>query len=548
MQRAGTALLATAFFLTMLVYYALVLVGLEYWGRVISWELVASYATQMPVLADTLGISLPLAVGAVALVFSAMLAAAWLYAGRFDWAPTVARRVSRPVLWVALPAATLAVTVGFYNFLAMPPTRFNEPVSLTLFPLEQAWAFQGQAVDRLSAARLDRLADAARSAYVPSAGSERMNVVLIVADALRPDHMGVHGYARDTTPNLSRLARSGAVRKAPAVHAVCASSSCGLVGLASSKFVHEFHPGAFTLHEVLKRHGYRVHFVLSGDHTSFYGLKLAYGEADSYFDGSQARGHYMNDDRILLDRLNGFADWDGKPVMFHFHLMSAHVLGKRDAAAGRFHPAANYAGPEGRRENGAPGINFYDNGVLQADAMIDQLLQTLQLKGYLRSAIVAITADHGESLGEEGLYTHSNSVREPALRIPFLIVSYGHQPVGRIDRHAFASQVDIAPTILAELGLPQPATWSGVPLQSAAMRDLTYFQERFNIGLIDHRDPRSVWKYWTDSATRREYAFDLTVDPQERTNAVDRVPPERLREWRLAALIGAKVDRTPRPD
>ena len=70
---------------------------------------------------------------------------------------------------------------------------------------------------------------------------------------------------------------------------------------------------AFTLHEALKRNGYGVHLIFSGDHTNFYGLREMYGPVDSYFDGSQQRYkgggdlevalRYMNDDQLVLDRL-----------------------------------------------------------------------------------------------------------------------------------------------------------------------------------------------------------------------------------------------------
>lgn len=541
-RRAATAVLAATALTVILAYYGLILAGLEFWGRVIAWDLVASYAARAHELGETLGVSVPAAVGALALGWLALAAAAWLYLARLDWAPALVGRLPRPVLAAGLVGGLGLVAVELYQFVAAPPTRSYEPVSLTLFPLEGAWGLQGHAIDQLSAARLDRIDDQARAAYRPApAGAARKNVVLIVVDALRPDHMGVYGYARDTTPNLSRLDRAGAVRKAPRVHAVCTSSSCGLIGLASSKFVHEFHTRPFSFQEALKRHGYRIHLILGGDHGNFYGLKLAYGQADSYFDGFQAPGPYMNDDRVVVDRLVAFPDWDGVPVMFQFHLMSAHVLGRRDAAAATYQPAATYARSEGR--DGGRGVNFYDNGVRQSDAIIGELLHALERKGYLANAVVAITADHGESLGEHGHYLHTNTVREAALRVPLLLVSYGPGLRRPIDGHAAASQVDVAPTLLAELGLPQPATWSGVPLQSPAARDFTYFQERADVGLVDHRDPRSLWKYWVNSTTGAEYAFDLSADPREDRNAIDHVPPGRLREWRLRVLSGARVEK-----
>lgn len=547
-QRALTAVAAWLLFAAMASYYVLVAIGLEYWGRVISWDIIASYARSAGELTDALGVPLPLATGALALIGLALFAAGWWYATRLDWAPAAARQIPPRVLWIGIPAGFAILAIGLYEFLAAPPTRRFEPVSLTFFPREGAWDLQGHAIDPLSAARLDRQEDAARATYAPAPGVDRRNVVLIVVDALRPDHMGVYGYPRDTTPNLSRLDRAGMVRKAAAVHAVCASSSCGIVALASSKYVHQFHTRPITLQEVLKRHGYRIHFILSGDHSNFYGLKLAYGEADSYLDGATARG-MMNADRVVIDGLARLPDWDGAPAMFHFHLMSAHALGRREAASQRFQPASTYLRPEGRGRDGAQrGINFYDNGVYQADATIRELLELLERKGYLRDALVAITADHGEALGEHGHYVHADNVREASLRIPLLLISFGDHEKRAIDSHALASQVDVAPTILAELGIPPPATWSGVPLQAPARREFTHFQERAHVGLVDHRDPPRLWKYWIDSASRQEHAYELSIDPGEETNLIARVPPARLQEWRRRVLAGARVEKGPEAD
>ena len=85
-QRLGTAVLAATLFTILGLYYALALIGLEYWGRVISWELMKGYATHLPQLAETLGVSPSLAVAALALLYAALLAITW-FCTRLDWAP-----------------------------------------------------------------------------------------------------------------------------------------------------------------------------------------------------------------------------------------------------------------------------------------------------------------------------------------------------------------------------------------------------------------------------------------------------------------------------
>jgi glucan phosphoethanolaminetransferase (alkaline phosphatase superfamily) len=552
--RVASSLAASLLLALMLSYYVLVLIGLHSWGRVVSWDLVVSYGAQFSRLADALDLSLPVAIGVPVLVYIGLFIAAWVYLGYFDWTPHLRRAVSTPLFAFIAFAASMVWTIEFYSFAAAPPTQYSEPVSLTFYPNEEAWDVQGHAVDRVTAASLGAAEEAARRAYVAASSAKRKNVILIVVDALRADHMGVYGYRRDTTPNLTRLENAGMLRKAASVHAACASSFCGLLSISTSRFLHQLSERAITLPEVLKRHGYRIHMVLSGNHALFYGLRKAYGEVDSYFDANERRSlEYMNDDRLVLERLAGFPSWDGEPVMIQLHLMSAHPMGSRDRALAMYAPAANYAvlvnrksGPGG--EPGEQAINYYDNGVLQADAVIAGILEALGRKGYLKNTVVAITADHGEALGEHGLFQHANSVREEVLRIPFVLLSYGYRPTDAIDGHAHASQVDIAPTLLAELGMPLPRSWKGTPLQTSVSRDFLYFQELWEAGLYDVRDARNFWKYWTNLKTGEEYAFNLGVDPGERLNAIDTVPPEKRRAWRAQLLAEGPLHVKGRPD
>jgi glucan phosphoethanolaminetransferase (alkaline phosphatase superfamily) len=509
LPRIAVAAIAAALLAALIAYGALALIGLHFWGQVVSWELITTYGAQAPRLAEVIGVSLAAVAGAALLVYCTLFAAAWMFPRTF------------------VCASGVALAAGLGSFAAQSP--------------EPALDFQGHTVERQKAARLDTAEDAARQRYQPAAAAERRNLILIVVDALRPDHMGLYGYGRDTTPTLARLEREGRLRKSAALRAACASSVCGLVALSSSRYVHQLSARPITLQEVLRRHGYRVHMVLSGDHTSFYGLKQTYGEVDSYFDAATAgAGRYVNDDRLALDRLAAFPQADATPVMIQLHLMSAHPIGRRDPALARYTPEANYAPIAFSPDAAAPAIesaiNYYDNGVLQADATIGLALDTLERKGYLGNALVAVTADHGELLGEHGLFRHANSVYEEALRVPLVLLSYGYRPAGSLDGHAVASQIDIAPTLLAELAMPLPETWRGIPLQSPGPRNFVYFQQRREAGLFDLRDAGNLWKYWVDLRSGEEHAFNLTRDPAERVNAIERIAPPLKREWRLELL------------
>ena len=159
--------------------------------------------------------------------------------------------------------------------------------------------------------------------------------------------------------------------------AACSESYCGLMSIARSKYVHQFSRSSISLPEVLRRHGYEVRFILGGDHTNFYGLKEAYGSADEYFDGASDTG-YMNDDWGLLAHVASMPDWSGAPQYIQFHLMSTHGLGKRHEQFNRYSPALSYYGPGWKLRAGDDeklvASNYYDNGMLQFDHVVDQLI------------------------------------------------------------------------------------------------------------------------------------------------------------------------------
>ena len=466
-----------------------------------------------------------------------MAVAAWLYVGALDWvAPLLAARSERSCA-IAAGLALLACAVELTAFFVAPPVEQFEPVSLTLYPDLNRHNLQGHLINPVRAAMNDAAADAERKRYVANPAANRRNVVVIVVDALRPDHMGVYGYGRDTTPNLSRLQRAGAIEAVPQARASCGTSSCGIMSLLASKFIHEFSERPLTLFEVLKRHGYRIDVMLSGDHTHFYGLSRVYEPHDSYFDGADRRVGYKNDDRALIEQASHLPQGGGQPVMLYFHLMSIHPIGKRYPQFDRYYPASPYM-PSGRTDAERAG-NQYDNGVLQADAIIAELLDTLRARGYLENTLVAITADHGEALGEAGHFGHPQKLDEEVLRIPLLFVAYGYKRRKLSHPGAIAAQVDIAPTVLAELGMEPPRTWSGVPLQRESGREFTYVAEPDTAGVIDYRDPANLWKYRIDRRSREEQAFNLSADPHGRLNVIAKTAPGLKREWR--ARLGEHI-------
>ncbi len=544
------AAMYAACLLVALTYYGLVTIGLNSWGRVITEEIIVSYASQAPLLSDALHISFEFVLFAfISSYFLAVCLCWWFF--RPTWRGLAGfSRSSSPV-----PAFFLYVALVLFSgwhirdFILGADGRSKEPIQLTL-TLGKI-SNETRARPARQNTLLNRAEQKVKSEYQVGTAADRRNLVLIVVDALRPDHMGIYGYERETTPYLSRLAKEGRVTVVKNVRAACGESVCGLSSIASARFAHQLPDTPFTLQQVLKLHGYEVQMILGGDHTNFYNLKFLYDGVDHFYDGSMAKGRYVNDDSLVLEKVKTLAQWSGRPVMFQFHLMSSHGLGKRLPEFEAYKPYRSYAG----NTAGSPSVeytNHYDNGVLQTDSMVRELLGSLEEKNYLRNALIVITADHGESLGEHQLFAHANSVREEVLRLPLILANFGDRSEFSRTGGRMISQIDIAPTVLHEMRIPAPVSWVGRPIQrprdAEESRPFSYFQFGGDIGLYDHRDSGRDWKYWRNVHRNEEFAFEVRGDPGELSNQIRNVPIELKNEWRQlarASRIGSAISPSP---
>jgi glucan phosphoethanolaminetransferase (alkaline phosphatase superfamily) len=381
-----------------------------------------------------------------------------------------------------------------------------------------------------------------RAAYPRGRPFERKNVIVIVVDSLRADHMQVYGYSRPTTPFLAGLLASGRLKKVEFATSTCAESNCGILSTMFSKTLRHQVPEAFKLYDLLADQGYPTNFILSGNH-DWQGLREMYGTGQTrYFDGRDSTQFNRSDDRVIFEGLDRVPD-AGPPAFFFFHLMSVHLLGDKLDRFRVYQPSgvksdwnALFRGEYDRETV----TNNYDNGVRQADATIEELFNRLDRKGYLKDSVIAILSDHGEGLGERGTtnYGHITSLFQEFIRIPILI--YDPTPAAYANLE-FATQVDVAPTLVDRLGLPVPACWEGTSLLRPVIAERSIHQTALTTpcyAVIDRSGERML-KYMACSVGRYEELYDLAADPGERNNLIATADPallarlrERLQQWR----------------
>ena len=288
---------------------------------------------------------------------------------------------------------------------------------------------------------------------------------IIIVDSLRADRMQVYGYARPTTPFLSRLVQSGRMKRVEAAFSTCSESFCGITSTLASREFRDISARTFQLQDVLSDEGYQTWFLLSGNHTAWNGLQSFYhASASTLFDGTQTRRYTMDDDRLVLEGLEQVPTASAdQPAFFYFHLMSTHFLGVQFESSHVFTRADDRVSPGPEPFKIVKQLNNpdrYDDKVRQADGIIHQLFDALAEKHYLDDAVVVVTGDHGEGLGERH-WAHGWDLYNEDIRIPMLIYDVS---ASKYPDLTFAAQVDIAPTILDRLGLPIPASWEGQSL------------------------------------------------------------------------------------
>ena len=191
------------------------------------------------------------------------------------------------------------------------------------------------------------------------------------------------------------------------------------------------------------------------------------------------------------------------------------------------------------------------------DEEIGKTLKALDANGLADNTVVIYTADHGENMGEHGLW-FKNCLYDSAARVP-LIVSWPKRWPGGQHRSGACSLVDVVQTIAQIGGAKVPADWNGSSLcaylddPKAPSRDLAvseYYAHNIASGYAMLR--RGTWKYVYHTPpddkhpTQREL-YDLQSDPGELHNlAADPDQQGRIKEMHalLVKELGEDPDRT----
>lgn len=405
------------------------------------------------------------------------------------------------------------------------------------------------------------------------------NIVLLVIDCLRPDHVGCYGHSRPTTPNIDRLAQRGTIFRNVFANASWTKPSVGSMLTSRYPAAHQatsqeaqLSRSELTLPEILQNEGYRTAFVNGGNH--FISHEFTFDQGFDHYKLTENRADVVADDFIaLLPTLRRSA------FFAYLHFMDAHCPYTLNEHTTRFvedegihfSRAGHVAAKDVRRllEVGIapPGekdylLNVYDGQIAFVDENVQRVVAAVEAAGRGDNTVFVVAGDHGEEFWDHGGYEHGHTMYQELLHVP-MILSGGGIPVA--ERDDAVQLIDLAPSLLAlaggeparrdfngdDVGLASPFVPGGGTRPHLAT-GMLYGPERYV--LIDGTRKLIATATSDDADTAAGSStngldlelYDLAADPGEQHDLRDVSPEEAVfMELRLADLL--KSHRSDRP-
>ncbi len=313
-------------------------------------------------------------------------------------------------------------------------------------------------------------------------------ILLITVDTLPAMQLGVYGYHRNNTPNLSRLAKESVLfrrayaeanntvlsfyslfrarypihlRHEPIVYRVSeksllippnqitADQKNKILG-TSNIYALDPHP---SLAEQLQQAGYRT-IAIPNDRYSNYLSKITGARRGFEFnfenrveDKADRKNRY-NDERMTRLAIDYIHRFKNQPFFLWVHYYDHHAFEN--------HPEVAVWG--------SSPVDKYDSGIAQIDVRIEELIQTLRETGLFEKTIIIFAADHGCSFTPRD-ETHGTAIDQDQIQIPLLMRLPDFHEGKEIS--VPAGLIDVMPTLLEYLNLPRPEGiegWSLMPL------------------------------------------------------------------------------------
>ena len=360
-----------------------------------------------------------------------------------------------------------------------------------------------------------------------------VNVLLVTIDTLRADYLSCYGSPAISTPSIDRLAARGVRFDQAFVQVPLTAPSHASILTGTYPKIHNLRDmGGFvldarvpTLATILGQAGLQTAAFIGAavlDHSyglnrgfSTYADEMKNDAGDSKVPGvvAEVRGEMVTRRALeWLDRRDGSRSF----------LLWAHY----------YDPHFPYDPPQPFR--GQYPKNSYGGEVAYTDEQVGRLLEGLRDRRVLDNTLVVLMADHGESLGEHGEYTHGVFLYDATMRIPLIVAGPG-VPAGRVVSQQVRS-IDVLPTIAEFLDVSAGGRAQGVSLWPAIAGGK---RVETNDCYMETIYPKTRLG-WSELRGMRTDEWKLIVGPKPE---LYRVVEDRVEQNNLVAQHPAEADR-----
>ncbi len=473
----------------------------------------------------------------------------------FDGAP-----ISPAMFQVAsLGGAMLVFALAFFAFRALArrvPALASPVVVLGALAVGIVLARVGMAASSPAPAAV------ARPAAVGQA-HEGPNVILIVVDTLRADHLSTYGYEASTTPTFDRLASDGTRFAKAYSQASWTRPSFGTIFTSlypsSHRAIHKadaLPDAVVTLAEVMQGAGYQtVGFANNINVAPLFGFQQGFDqytflEPEFFFGATESAAQLTiyNQLRLIRERFISKKKWvenyyqpadvvskrgldwlaardPNRPFFMFLHYMEPH-----DPYF--VHPYNGEAYARVANPNPDPSLAdkyraAYDGAIRFLDDELAKLFAELRKQGLYDESLIVLTADHGEEFHEHGGWWHGTTLYDEQLAVPLLVKAPKGGPSGVVNDHVVSS-LDIAPTIIASTGIAVPKTMVGKPLglgaDAAAPRDHAFAESELEGNSLQAYRAGGMKVIHANAGNPRglpeHQLFDVGTDPGEQKDLI----------------------------
>lgn len=311
------------------------------------------------------------------------------------------------------------------------------------------------------------------------------DIVLVVIDTLRGDHLGIYGHERPTSPRMDGLAQSGTW-----FHRAYAQSGWTLpsfTSLLTGTYPHQhrvgrapFDPSAFgrlgpestTLPEVLSAQGY---VTAAWMNNTFLAPEFGLAQGFQTYDYQGSTNSRSRSGEETVDGALGWLTVQTQPAFALVHLMEPHMdYAPPESTRGRFtserelHISVPYTlseqiGGRGTGKSPSPEIQadirrVYDEEILAVDMAVGRLVDGLKAAGRWENTTLVITSDHGEEFWDHGGFEHGHTLLGELTRVPLIVAGRGPSK-GRVD--TVVEHVDLFQALVHLGGAESPSGTAG---------------------------------------------------------------------------------------